>query len=282
MKKHVKGLALVCMLFIANGLYAQSGQFLTLWGGPQLVRMPNNEDYYATLNSYAITQEETFRSGYGFDYINNFQNTFGWQTGLTYSREGQTYSAQDSLGKEKVFSSGIYMNYLKLPFAFRFNSQYEEGDRINLSLYIGIEFSYLLNVEKVWSSPADTIPDKYRNFDFTKLYNRFNFGMVAGAQLNWHIKGNFWSYVGMRYDRSFTDIENTNYQFPQDYPSSWFFPVSTLKINKPAQLDIAEREATLPGVVSLHVGIMLQIARGNPPVPIEDNDQPAKIDENEQ
>jgi len=269
------------MVLFVNSLHAQSGEFLTIWGGPQLVRMPNNDDYYSSQNLYSITPQETFRAGYGFDYINNFQNTFGWQTGLTYSREGQLYSA-DSVGKDKAFTSEVLLNYIKLPFAFRFNSQFEEGEKLNLSIYIGAQLSYLTNVQTVWSNPPDTIPAKYRGFDFANLYHRVNFGMVAGAQMNFYIKGNKWAYIGIRYDRSFTNVEKNDYLFPQDFPSSWFFPVSTLKTNKPAQGDMYARSPTLSGVVNLHIGFMLQVGKGNPPVPIEDNDQPARIDENEQ
>jgi len=282
MKIYLKTSLFIYILLLANGLHAQSGTFISLWGGPQLTRMPNNNDYYLSVNAgYSITPEETFRSGFGFDYINNFQNTFGWQTGLTYSREGQVYSA-DSVGKDKAFTSGIEMNYIKIPIAYRFNSQFDEGDVLNISIYIGGEFSYLTNVSSVWSNPPDTIPAKYRGFNFINLYNRLNFGMVAGTELNWHVKSNKWAYIGVRYDRSFTNIEKNDYNFPADFPSSWFFPVSTLKVNKPADADMLARPATLPGVVNVHVGIMIQIKPGKPPVPIEDNDKPATIDENAQ
>jgi len=273
---HIKVLLLLNMLLLADGLYAQSGSFITIWGGPQLTRMPNNDDYYSSQNDYAIVPEETFRAGYGFDYINNFQNTFGWQTGLTYSREGQLYSA-DSVGVNKAFTSEVLVNFIKIPIAYRFNSPYTDGDLLNLSIYIGGQFTYLTNVQSVWSNPPDTIPAKYRGFDLTTLYNRLGFGMVAGTDLNFHIKKNFWVILGIRYDRLFTNIEKNGYNFPQDFPNSWFFPLSTLKSIKPANADMLERPATLPGVVNVHIGIMFQIGKGNPPVPIED-DNPGNDD----
>src|ERR1017187_3711338 len=125
-------LVIISMLaFVLSTTYAsaQAGNFVQFWGGPQYVGIENFSDYSATNLSGQQNIVQTYRVGAGMDYIHNFNENYGLQTGLYYSGVGQKYngtirdfyniySTHDSI----PYTSHVYMDYIRIPFLLRFNS----------------------------------------------------------------------------------------------------------------------------------------------------------------
>src|SRR2546430_12769104 len=124
-----KSLLYACFLLcLAPNVRAQSGSFLQVWGGPQYVSILNFQDFYPSNFQHYFGGDYTYRAGGGFDFIHNFSQNYGWQTGIYYSGQGQNYDGivknfykpQDSVPVSYV--SGVRMDYIRVPLMFRFNS----------------------------------------------------------------------------------------------------------------------------------------------------------------
>ena len=141
----------------------------------------------------------------------------------------------------------------------RFNSVLTEDARVNVSIFFGFYLGYLLDVKSYTNVPGipDGIPDtllaKFPNFKLRNLYNTFDFGLGAGAQFNVRLTNDLYANLGVRFDRSITDIENYNYALPADAPAEWEYPVSTVKSIRTAQ----ETQITNPPSQNISLNVYL-------------------------
>lgn len=275
MKKSLK-LSLVCLLIGlgTSSLKAQKGSFITLWGGGQLVGMTNFDDFNPSAYNNNLDRNNTYRSAFGLDYIYNFSNTLGLQAGIGYSMQGQRYSgAIDREYNTKdtqslFFDSHIFIDYYRIPLMFRFNSDIDPDERMNMSIYLGLEVNILAGVKEVGFTAHDTagnpfympdsITNRYPNFDFDKLYKTVNIGMGAGVQFNIRMTQTLYANVGARFSRSFTNAENLNYKFPKDLPAEYVFPVSTLKR---FPTDLLTRNKTSNTVINVYAGLSFRLGK---------------------
>jgi hypothetical protein len=273
-KKIQSAIFLIALLLCAaSPLKAQSGQYLQLWGGPQLVGILNYDDYSATNFAHARNADNTYRAGGGFDYINNFNQNYGWQTGLYYSGQGQKYNGwvpdiNDTNATKTLYhyDSEAKMDYIRVPLMFRFNSIIDEGDRLNLSIFFGLQAGYLTSVTSYTSDfvMPDSIRLKYSNFDLKQLYHSVDFGMSAGAQFNIKLKETLYLNTGIRFDRSIANIENTDYVLPSDAPIEYQYPLSTKKESSVSHKTVINREPSKHISVNVFVGLSFRLKKGAP------------------
>jgi len=264
------------ILFNVNQASAQAGNFIQFWGGPQYVGLLNFSDYSATNLSGEQNIVQTYRAGAGFDYIHNFNQNYGLQTGLYYSGVGQKYTGSvrdldnhvDTL--PEPYSSHVYMDYIRIPFALRFNSVIDEDARLNLSIFFGFQLGYLLSAH-AWTSPGppkgtlDTFTAQNPNFNVRQLYNNFDFGLTAGAQFNYRIRDWEYFHIGLRFDRSITDIVNQNYVLPDNAPVEYQYPVSTKKNTRLSHDDVLAANPSQLISVNIFVGMSFRLKKITPP-----------------
>jgi len=228
---------------------AQAGKFLQIWGGPQYVAVENDNNYsLAQISSNQLNVVQTYRTGFGIDYIDNFNQNYGFQTGVYYCGQGQKYNGTsvpdiDTHYKDTVnFTSKLLLDYIKVPVYIRFNSVLPEDARVNVSIFFGFYLGYLLDAKSYTNATGipggipDTLLAKYPNFKIRNLFNSFDFGLGAGAQFNVKLNKDLYADLGVRFDRSITQIENLNYALPDDAPAEWNYPVSPVKSQRTAHL----------------------------------------------
>jgi hypothetical protein len=242
----------VAFLSFAN---AQQGFQVSLWGGPQFVALVNVDDYINSAGQgIKLNRLPTYRFGGGVDAIYNFANNYGVQSGIYYSQQGQKYDGfVDKLNG--TFTSHIYMNYIRVPLMFRFNSDFDDDNRMNLSIFGGMQLGFLRDVQEVVTNPAspDTVLARMPNFDFKQLYKNTDFGLGMGAQFNIRITSRVSTMLGLRYDRSFSTIENKDYVLPRNAPEEYRYPVSTIK--GIGGTDNSVRRPTRISAVNLYTGL---------------------------
>jgi hypothetical protein len=268
MKKTISLLAFTLILSIFTiEVQAQQGTKLTIWGGPQFVSLANVDDYFAAQGETELQKVPTYRAGGGIDLIYNFTDVYGVQSGVYYSQQGQKYSGfivepgtGDSIKTD--FTSHMYLNYVRVPVMFRFNSEFAAEEQMSLSIYGGLQLGILRNVEAVKTSPgpqADLVA-RYPNFNFANLYKKTDLGIAAGAQFNIKLSPKLHTMLGLRYDRSFSTIENLSYDLPRDAPLEWQFPVSTKKLRS---TDNSVRRPTRNMAVNLYTGLTISLSSGS-------------------
>lgn len=234
----------------------------------------------------------TYRAGAGIDYIHCFNQNYGLQTGLYYSGVGQKYSGlvSDYYNKSSNadspsinYTSHVYMDYIRIPFMLRFNSVMEDNDRINLSVFMGFQLGYLLNVSAYTNpgAPSDTVKQflaQNPHFNLKQLYNTFDFGLTAGAQLNFKIRDWEYAHIGVRFDRSITDIENLNYVLPENAPVEYLYPVSTKKETRESHYTILTDYASQYIALNVYVGMSFRVKTIIPPKHVirDDDNSPAQ------
>ncbi len=254
---------------------AQAGNFIEVWGGPQYVGIENFSDYSATNLSGQQNIVQTYRVGAGLDYIHSFNNNYGLQTGLYYSGMGQKYNGSvrdydrhDTVSKP--YTSQVTMDYIRVPFLLRFNSEIEGDEKLNVSIFMGFQLGYLLNV-KVNTSPGppsgmlDTFNMQNPHFNLKQLYNPIDFGLTAGAQFNYKIRDWEYFHLGVRFDRSITNIENLNYVLPDNAPVEYLYPVSTKKENRASHDDFLSGYASQYISLNVYVGMSFMTKKITPP-----------------
>jgi len=281
----------ICLFFCTiQFAKAQSGQFIQFWGGPQYVGMLNFDDNHTTTTTGQGTvtflgeeiTTETYRAGGGIDYINNFSQNYGYQTGIYYSGQGQKYEGYVTNYYNKLdssirhYTSQVTMDYIRVPFMFRFNSILDDNDRINVSIFMGLQAGYLFGM--TMSTTNSNIPDssanKYKNFNIRQLYNAIDFGLGAGAQFNVKLSEKLSLNLGIRFDRSIVNIENHSVTLPDDAPLTLLYPVSTLKSDRESHTDIEVRMPTQNISVNVFLGLTVKLKNGKPPKPHPTDDLP--------
>jgi hypothetical protein len=260
------------LILVALSAKAQKGQFIDIWGGPQLVTLNNYNDYNPTIVNNTVDRVTTYRYTLGLDYINNFTPAYGFQTGLYYSQAGQKYSGtiaydydkKDSLLDTSAFESHVYLNYLKIPLMIRFNSELDEDERMNLTVFMGLEISILQKFQESYSivhapTPYETF---YPNNQYTEkqlrgLYKKVTTNICAGLQLNERITKRLGAFAGIRFSRSLGNIENLGYNFPAGFPVELKFPVSVKKSSPP---DLLVRYPTKVTSVAAYIGLSMKLS----------------------
>jgi hypothetical protein len=262
--------SLFIFILIGTKANAQQGTRLYFWGGPQFVSLVNFDDYISYYGDSKLDRLPTYRAGGGVDLVYNFTGIYGVQSGVYYSQQGQKYSGRITRDynlpnktdtSATAFNSHIYLNYIRVPLMFRFSSELDDQDRVNLSIFGGVQLGFLQNVQEVVTDPGppDTIAARYPDFDFKQLYKKTDFGMAAGFQFNIKITNNVGTMIGIRYDRSFGTIEKLSYNLPKDAPAEWQYPVST---KKRISTDRSTRYATRISAVNLFTGISINLGGG--------------------
>ena len=261
----------ILLIFFALKANAQEGKYIQIWGGGQSTQINNSqESYYGGNQDDQVSLEETQRPFFGIDYIYNFHNYFGLQTGLVYSMQGQKYSgfvahdANDTFFKASDsnvhFTSQVMMTYIKIPFLFRFNSGKDDDNIFDISIYAGFQIAYLSAVEES-TSPAPSALLAKPPVNFKKFYNTLDFEWAAGAQVNIFVSQYWGIAIGARYDRSLMDIESKNFVYDRarTYPAEYYYPISTKKASTPAQEDQYTRFSSKNNTVGVYLGVFIPL-----------------------
>jgi hypothetical protein len=264
----MKKILIVLFLLAFMEAKPQAGQYIQVWGGAQSTQVNNSqESYYGSNADDKVTPLETDRAFGGIDYIYNFHNLFGIQTGLSFSQQGQKYSGSiyhdgndtSSALTNINFTSSVLLNYVKLPLMFRFNSGRDEDETFNLSIYGGFEFAYLTSAT-VTTTPALPAIFTDQKVDFKQFYKTIDFGWAAGAQVNIFVSKYWGICIGGRYSRSLVDVESKSVNYTgKNYPAEWYYPISVKKSIKPSQSDQYDRFSSKNNAVGLYVGVFIPI-----------------------
>jgi hypothetical protein len=271
-KRNLFILAFVLFVPLAT-VKAQVGHYISFWGGPQLVSYANFNDFSAEYQDASLDRQNTLRAGGGVDYVYNFHPFYGFQTGIYYSESGQKYAGHINFDGNNPgprlpvdFTSHVYINYLRVPLAFRFNSEMDADARVNMSMYLGMQLGFLIGKPTFGTSPAppDSLVKNAAGFDTRKLYNSTDLGLLAGVQINVRITKRFTPFMGVRFERSFTNIEDLGTVIPHNYPVEYDFPISTKKTGF-TDHDARSAYPTKNNTVSLFIGFSIKIASAKDP-----------------
>ncbi len=272
----LKRICFLSAFIIGLNAHAQQGKFIQVWGGGQSTQINNSqESYYGGTSVDQVNLVETIRPMFGVDYIYNFHNYFGLQTGLIYSMQGQKYSGavykdgNDTTGNSPLtnihYTSQVLLNYVKLPLLFRFNSGKEEDNIFDFSVYAGFQIAYLSAVQDVSTSPPPPAWMTAHPMNFRKFFNSVDFEWAAGFQVNIFVSQYWGLAVGARYDRSLMDIESKNVIYDpaiikaHGYPAEWFYPLSTKKTVTPSQDDQYDRFSSKNNTVGVYIGVFIPL-----------------------
>jgi hypothetical protein len=243
----------------------QEGKQITISGSGQLTKISNQSDYNgrSRINSDVIeekiTPENTYNPSFRIRYTNNFQPNYGFQTGIAYLKAGQRYSGKvdDTTNTSVRFNSEVTLEYLRLPFKFRFNSSINEDvQSVYLSIGAGFSLDYLTDVT-LSNSEKSLGSNKYKQLpnqtiDYRRLYKNVTVSFLADALLNIKLSEKLWLVTGFNMSYGLSDIENKNYDFPDKAPNELFFPASTTKFNKP---DIQARQRARNTIFAIELGL---------------------------
>lgn len=255
----------LALLLSSLSVKAQLGHYIDFWGGPQLTSLANFGDFSSEYQDQSLSRETTLRKAFGMDYVYNFHPYYGIQTGIYYSESGQKYSGHIPWDFNHPvprvpmnFTSHLYMNYVRVPLAFRFSSDMGSEDRINMSLYMGLQMGFLMKVQEIYTNPApaDTIMAKTSGFDLKKLLNNTDLGLLAGVQVNARLTQHFNVFMGLRFERSLANIEKNSFVLPAGFPAEYAYPLSTKKKG----FDNSDRYPTKNDLVNLYIGVAFKLA----------------------
>lgn len=219
----------------SQNLMAQKGQYISPYGIYQYTSISNGEDYLS--RDKILSLENTYHFAYGLQYINNYSNIFGIETGLKYSTTGQkykgniTYDINTKDTGDIDFSSEVIMQFFHIPFLFRFNSQLDE-DRIFMTISAGFQADILYKTDFT-TDPAPVIPAG-GNINYNALFTSFNFSFVSNATFTYNLSDNLHVFLGFQMARSLGDIEKKKFEYDKTiHPAEYYFPVSTKKTKFP-------------------------------------------------
>lgn len=241
--------AAFCSWLVLNTAIAQEGQYISISGTGQLTQL-NNADDYAT-RTESLVPEDTYHPAAGLMYTYNFRPNYGFQTGINYSFQGQKYSGTlDDTARDIQYNSEVTLKYIKIPLKFRFNSSLDADIKNTyLSIGAGISINMLSGVDVNTDPPIRQTNGK--DFNYSDLYKSPTADFVADALLNFRLSDKWWLHTGIDLSFGLGDVENKGYDFPDNSPLEWYFPVSTKKFNKP---DIETREQTRNTVFGIEIG----------------------------
>ena len=241
----------LCLTFIAlvtGEAFAQKGSYVTLSGGGQLTKLNNARDYARRTDD--LIPENTYNPAFGLTYTYIYSENYGLETGLLFSRQGQRYSGkfQDSLNID--YESEVSMDYLRIPLKFQFSSSLD-ADIKNVFLTIGTG----LSIDVLMDVKSETDPGFRTNglsIDYRELYKPVTASFIADAMLNIRLSDRWWIRTGMNLSFGLSDVENKGFDYPDNAPLEWYFPVSAKKAKKPR---VQARERTRHTVFGIELGL---------------------------
>lgn len=248
-------LFLSLLVLCQSKTYGQEGHFVSGAFFGQFTQIENLDDSYFSRNS--VEAEPTYHLGGGMEYNFNFTKNLGLSSGLLYFEQGQQYKGTltDSSFVQE-YESEVELDYLKVPIMFRFNSALGDGSEdVYLSIGIGITIDFLL------AANASTDPGYDRNgltIDYRDLYKTTTSSFMTDFLFNVQLAEDWFAQAGMKIHFGLSDIENKGYDYPDNAPEEWYFPVSTKKLKKP---DLEKRGEAKTKAFSIQVGISYRFSK---------------------
>lgn len=187
MKKAI--IAFAALLATTTATYAQKGFSLSLKAAPQMSYMLNADDKDNPL--YETKGQFGFAAGIGAGY--NFTNNLGIGLDAIYSYEGRRFEVLNQEFDQRV-------SYLKIPvyFAYSFNT----GHTFSYTAKLGPQASFLLG-SKLQDADGNKLGDNNN-----EQFSDFNFGAMAGFDVNAQVAKSIQVSLGVRADGTFTNSEN--------------------------------------------------------------------------
>ena len=226
-------IALICLLSIPAS--AQKGQYINPYGIYQSTSINNRKDYFTSDD--ILNLKNSYHFAYGIQYISNFTDIFGIETGLKHSTTGQKYygfidyDANTQITEDINYTSEVLFNFYHVPFLLRFNSPLDE-DRIFLTIAAGFQAD-ILSKTQVITDPAPVIPPA-GIINYNELFSSFNVSFVSNAMFTISITEKIHTSIGFQMARSIGDVENKKFEFDKTiHPVEYYFPVSTKKNDRP-------------------------------------------------
>jgi len=240
------------LVFACAYAEAQKGSYVAVSGIGQITKLNNTADYAPASRTNNIIPENTYNPAFAVNYTYIYDPNFGLKTGLSYSRQGQRYSGEVRLDTNSVsYTSEVAMDYLRIPLKFQFSSSLDPDIKhVFLSIGAGLSFDVLLNVNARTKPGYDT--KNVPNIDYRELYKPVSTSFVADAILNIRITDTWWINTGIKLNFGLSDVENKGYDYPDNAPPEWYFPVSTKKTKKP---NIEARGITRHTLFGFELGI---------------------------
>lgn len=256
MKKYLIKHLTLALLFVLCGLssaVAQKGNYVGGAGMLQSVSLSNSTDMR---NPY-LDSESTWTWGGGLVFTHNFEDNFGIQTGFYYSRQGQQYSGEEPLDESQnvllPFESNVEMDFLKVPLLFGFNNSLDAGEYVFLSIYFGLQLDLLYNAR--FSSSHEFQEPEGVTFDPSNVFRQTSASLVGSVIFNVRLNDNWYGLAGFKLDRTLGDFERKDFNFPEDAPQEWKFPLGTPKTAN-RTFDPITRATTRNVVAALTLGIV--------------------------
>ena len=249
---------LLVMILLPDAAYSQEGRFIGAWGGPQYVAIHNTDDYIGR----DVSTTSTLGWGGGLSYLNQ-EGRVGFRSGLLYSIQGQAYHGEYSFIDdeedeiESDYESELTLEYIKLPLLFNFRSEYEGEGTVNLNMYAGLQLSFLTSASMETTPPYTEAASTPNMRD---LFNTLDYSFVTGANFNYWFTEDWAFMFGVRFDRTLGNMENHSYEFSDEYPLEYYFPVSTKKSSRPDQRDMENRDPSKNLAITLQLGLQFRIS----------------------
>jgi opacity protein-like surface antigen len=196
MKKAI--IAFAALLATTTASYAQKGFSLSVKAAPQLSYMLNADDN--DNSTYKTKSQFGFAAGIGASY--NFTNQLGTGLDALYSSEGSKFELAGNEFNKRI-------SYLKVPvyFAYSFNT----GHTFSYTAKLGPQASFLLD-SKLKDADGKEIVNNTND-----AYSKFNFGAMAGFDVNVQVAPKMQVSLGVRADGTFTNTENEDAAgYPKD------------------------------------------------------------------
>ncbi len=241
-------ISLVGVMLLSGNAKAQEGSYIALSGTGQLTKLNNSEDY--ARRTSILVPENTYNPAFALRYTYIYNPNYGLETGLIYSIQGQKYSGtfRDSLNFS--YRSEVTMDYLRIPLKFQFNSSLgSEIKNVYMTIGTGISIDVLMNVK------ANTDPGYNTNglsIDYRELYKPVSASFVADALLNIRLTDKWWIKTGINLSFGLGDVENKGFDYPDNAPLEWYFPLSTKKVKK---TNVQARDRTRHSVFGVELGL---------------------------
>jgi hypothetical protein len=245
--------------FGSMSLTAQEGIYIIPWGMGQQVNMYNETVFY--------NRHLQFRTTYGFasgiDVVYNETKNIGWQSGLSFSRQGQSYKGfieYDGNTKKEVnvyYTSIFIADYLKMPMMIRFNSNFNKAENFNVSISAGFLFNYLIG----GTIETNYLPEGYdlSNFKAQWVHKPLTTSFALHSGMNYFFNNTWAITSGLKLDRSIVNIDRKNKKLSDEAPVEFYPPVSTSKDPTNSEAFYNEYSSTKNVTTGIYVGISYKL-----------------------
>jgi hypothetical protein len=254
-------IAVSAMSFLAVQSFAQTGFDFGLKGEFQSSSLVNAQDLAAG-NELNFKDRPALAGGVGAGY--SFTKHIGAEIDILYSPEGseytgltslitnqdsktlcpefQTLATQNNIPFNGNYTADVFLNYIKIPFLFRFNMN--NTKRVFFSLFIGPQIDLLSSATiKINGQTASLAAD---NLTATDVYKKTEVDGVLGLGLGVNLTKNLVLTGHLRFDYGFGDAENKS----ETYSSGG----TTYDFYNPKR--VATNNATGGGMISLNYKLL--------------------------